>query len=79
MLDARLISIQDGEAVTPSDVGQLKPTRGLYVGAAGDVKVDLASGETVTFTALAAGLVHPISVVRVYATDTTATSILALR
>jgi len=66
-------------AVTPSDSADLaKVSRGLYVGASGDVKVDLASGETVTFVALAAGIVHPLQVRRVYSTDTTATDIVAV-
>jgi len=67
-------------AVTPSDVADLAtvPTKGLYLGGAGNVKVDMADGTTVTFTALSSGMIHPISCKRVYATGTTATSILAV-
>ena len=67
------------EAVTPNDSTDITETRGLYVGVQGDVKVDMASGATaVTFTNLAAGIIHPLRVTRVYSTDTTATNITAL-
>lgn len=67
-------------AVTPDDNADLVggATKGLYLGAAGNVKVDMADGTTVAFIALANGMVHPISVKRVYDTDTTATAILAV-
>jgi hypothetical protein len=67
-------------AVTPSDTTDLTtaPTKGLYIGGSGNVKVDMSDGTTVTFTDLAAGVIHPISCKRVYATDTTATLILAV-
>lgn len=66
-------------AVTPSDSADLtEVTRGLYVGASGDVKVDMANGDTVTFVAMAAGVVHPLRVRRVYSTGTDATDIVAV-
>ena len=65
-------------AVTPSDTADLTNSGFLYVGASGNVKVDTSDGDTVTFTDLAAGIVHPIRVKRVYSTGTTATSILAV-
>jgi hypothetical protein len=65
-------------AVTPSDSAQIAPTRGVFVGGAGDLRVDMANGDTVTFAGLAAGSVVPIQVTKVYSTSTTATSILAL-
>lgn len=64
--------------ITPSDTTIIRPTLGIYVGVAGDVKVDMQDGSTVTFTGLAAGMFHGISVKRVYATGTTATGILAV-
>jgi hypothetical protein len=39
----------------------------------------MLDGTTVTFTALTAGIIHPICCVLVYATDTTASNIVALR
>ena len=73
------VSAHGAAAVTPSDSTALRPTRGLYVGGAGDVKVDMSmDGTAVTFSGILAGTILPIQVVKVYATDTTATSIVAL-
>lgn len=57
--------------------------RGVYVGGAGDVKVDLYgdgnnAGGTVTFVGVQAGSVLPIVVSRVYATGSSATSMIGL-
>jgi hypothetical protein len=67
-------------AITPNNGADLAAnTRGLYVGVSGDVKVDMVTGGTgITFVSLAAGIVHPLQVKRVYATGTTATSIVAV-
>lgn len=55
----------------------VSPTRGIYVGGTGNVSVVMTSGRTVTLTALAAGMVHPISVTKVNSGGlTTATNIL---
>jgi hypothetical protein len=72
------VSAYDASAVTPSDSTDLLPTRGLYIGGAGNIKVDMALGNTVTFNGLLAGTVLPVQVVKVYSTDTTATDIVAL-
>jgi hypothetical protein len=65
-------------AVTPSDGTDLTNTASaLYVGTAGALKVDTAKGETVTFGAVAAGLL-PLRVKRVYSTGTVASNIVAL-
>ena len=50
----------------------------LYVGGAGNVRVKMAGGNDVTFTAVAAGSFLPINVIQVFATKTTATDIVAL-
>lgn len=67
-------------AITPSDATDLtNGTRGLYVGVTGNVKVDMLGGDTaITFVGLAAGVVHPLRVSRVYSTGTTATSIVGV-
>lgn len=66
-------------AVTPSDDTDLaEDTRGLYVGVSGDVKVDLVGGTTVTFVGLAAGVLHPLRVKRVYETGTDAEDIVGV-
>ena len=75
----------NGEAVAPDDANDLTlVTRAIYVGGAGDVKVDLPGrqGEpatTVTFKAVPVGTLLPIAASRVYATGTTATNLVALR
>ena len=67
------------ESVTPSDSVNIDPTRGVYVGTAGDLRVMMLNGDIVTLSSLAAGIVHPLQVVRVYSTSTTASDIVALR
>lgn len=67
-----------GVAVTPSDATVLAPTRGIYVGVAGNVAVKLLNGTTVTFTAMASGIIHPIRATQVLSTGTTATNIVAV-
>lgn len=71
---------ENAAAVTPNDSTDLTTaTRGLYIGGAGDVVVDMVGGETsVPFTGLIAGNVYPLRVIRVRATGTTATDIVAL-
>ena len=65
-------------AITPHNTNDLAvPTRGIYVGVSGDVKVDIG-GVAITLVGLAAGMIHPLQVTRVYATGTTATSIVGV-
>lgn len=66
-------------AVTPDDHADLPQglTRGLHVGAAGALTVRSVSGDVVVFTS-AAGQYHPLRVIRVHATGTTAGDIVAL-
>jgi hypothetical protein len=66
-------------AVTPNTTTDLprSPARSLYVGGAGNLVVDTAEGQTVTFTGVPAGFILPVSVRRVRATST-ATNIVAL-
>lgn len=49
----------------------------LYVGTSGDLKVKMASGDVVKFISISSGF-QPIQVTQVYATDTTASDIIAL-
>lgn len=66
--------------VTPNDSTDLPDgaTKGIYVGGAGDVKATMADGSVVTFKSLSVGIVHPLSVKRVWSTATTATQIVAV-
>jgi hypothetical protein len=67
-------------AVTPNDGTDLPQpgTRGIWVGGAGTLKVDMLASGTVTLSAVPAGTFLPIRVKRVYATGTSATLIVAL-
>lgn len=66
-------------AVTPNDSTDLATSsRGVYVGGTGTLKVTLVSGDVVTFTGLAAGIIHPIRAKRIWSTGTSATSIIAV-
>jgi len=72
-------SYRGAVAITPSDAANLTdPVSGLYIGTAGALKVDTASGETVTFANVVAGVL-PLAVVKVYATGTAATGIVGLK
>ncbi len=69
-----------GAVVTPNDgVDLARPTRGLWVGGAGNLNRDLVGdGGTVLLSGVPAGTQLPLNVRRVRATSTTATLIVAL-
>jgi hypothetical protein len=64
--------------ISADDDTPTKPSKGLWVGGVGNVKVDLADGSTVTFTAVQAGTLLPVQVTKVYKTGTTATAMVFL-
>lgn len=69
----------NGFSIVPSDAVDLsRTTRGIYVGSSGDLNVTTKGGDTVTLKNLAAGIVHPLRVSRVWATGTTATDIVGV-
>lgn len=73
------VSAHRAAAVTPNDTTVFAgPTRGIYVGGAGNLTVDMADGGSVTFVGVLAGSLLPIQVTKVYASGTSATSIVAL-
>lgn len=67
-------------AITPDDDDELtQPPRALYIGGAGDVAVvAIDDSAPVVFTAVPAGTILPVSVVKVRATGTTASDIVAI-
>lgn len=79
---------QRAAGVTPSDTVDIpniatqdgSGNRGclLYVGTTGDLKVITSGGDTVTFVGIPGGQFLPLSVIRVFSTDTTADNIIAL-
>lgn len=64
-------------SVTPNDSTVLVTTRSLFVGVSGNLAVQMADGETITFTNVPVGI-FPIQVDKVLSTGTTATNIIAL-
>ena len=72
------VSAYDAAAVTLSDSTELAPTRALYIGGAGDLKVTMAYGTEVTFSGLSAGSILPIQVTKCFATGSTASLVIAL-
>lgn len=65
--------------ITPNDSTDLTlVARALYIGGSGDLKINTPNGDTVTFQDIVAGSLLPVRAVRVYATGTTATNIVAL-
>lgn len=65
-------------AVTPSDSANLAYPSVVYVGGTGNVQVTTAQGDVVVFSGVPAGAVIPVQVTRVWATNTTATLMLAI-
>ena len=77
---AKIIPARHAFPVTPDDNADLvRPARGVYVGTYGNLRVRMLSGEDITFPGLAAGVVHPLEVIRVFATGTTADDIRGVR
>lgn len=68
----------DGFPITPSDTNDLRDlTRAIYVGAAGDIRVELAWGGLVTLKSVPAGTILPLRARKVLAA-TTASSLVGL-
>lgn len=65
-------------AVTTSDTAKLTHPSVIYVGMSGNVRVMSVQGDTETFVGMQAGSCVPVQVIQVYATGTTATSLLAI-
>lgn len=53
-------------------------SRGIFVGGAGNLKVDFIDGTTVTLTGLTAGSVYRLCVKKIYQTGSSATNCAAL-
>lgn len=72
------IQAQNASAVSPSDAVDLASIATLYIGGTGNVKLTTKGGHTVTFLNCQKGSTLPVLVSRVWATDTTATDLIAL-
>ncbi len=69
---------QGGKAITTSDTVD-QQGRALWVGGTGNVVMVTVGGDTLTFTAIAANTLIPVSFKRINATNTTATALIALQ
>lgn len=67
----------DAALITTSDTVTFNPSV-LYVGVGGNVRVLTAQGTDIVFSAVPAGFILPVQVIRVYATDTTASSMVRI-
>jgi hypothetical protein len=78
-MDPATYGANGAAVITKSDTANL-PTgaRQIWVGGAGDVKIDTISGDAVTFVAVPAGTLLPVQAKKVYSTGTTATNLVAL-
>ena len=64
--------------ITPSDTVNLTSPAVIYVGGAGNVRVLTAQNNDVIFVGMQPGAVVPVQVLRVFSTNTTATSMLGV-
>lgn len=78
MRKTSVVGMSKAVAVVPSDVDVITATKGLYLGAAGDVVVTMVDGSDITLKGLSAGVIHELNVTAVKATGTLATDIVAL-
>ncbi len=77
--DAISAPAQRAFTITPSDAVDLAAeTRGLWVGASGDLALVLASGDEVIVAGAVGGTLLPLRVRRVKATGTTASQLVGL-
>lgn len=80
------LQVGRASAVTPSNTANIPVITGgtsnngcvLYVGGAGNLRVTTQGGDDVVFSNVAAGSFIPVQVIKVWATNTTATNIVAL-
>lgn len=64
--------------ISPSDTVNMTTPAVVYVGVTGNVRVLTAQGDDVVFVGVAAGATVPVQALRVFSTNTTATSLVAV-
>lgn len=70
----QLNMLTEGEDISygGGDQSLSPPSRAIYIGTTGALKVDLIDGGTVTFANMAAGTVYWVSVTKIYQSGSTA-------
>lgn len=72
-------SARDCIEITPSnDANLAREARAIFIGIGGNLKISTQYGNTVTFMNLVRGQILPVQVVKVWATGTTASNLIAL-
>jgi hypothetical protein len=67
-------------AITPSDTADLaQPSRAIYIGGSGTLRVRMLSGDVVDFSGLLGGAIYPFRVAQIMQSGTSATGLVALR
>lgn len=70
--------VSNAAAITPNDSTDLtQTTRAIYIGGSGNLTVQMAGGQEITFVGLIAGIILPIRVRKVKTSSTT-TNLVAL-
>jgi len=69
---------QSAVAITKADSDLSVPQRSLFVGTGGNVRVTTVNGHDVTFNNVVSGTILPVTVKRVWSTNTTAGDIIGL-
>jgi len=71
------VSAHGAVAITVSDTTLIPTTRAIYVGTSGNIRVQTAEGQDITFSNVPVG-VFPLQVEKVFSTSTTASNLIAL-
>lgn len=70
---------QGSVTVSTSDTAVISPMcKGLYVGVGGNVKIRMPDGSTPTYTGMLVGVLYPFQFDMVFATGTSASSIVGV-
>ena len=69
--DIEVVTPHDTTALRTGDNSYVVPTRAVFIGAAGNLTVITAAGQTVLITAPAVGVWHPLAVTHIKSTGTT--------
>ena len=73
------LTANDFALITPNDGADLAfHTKGIYVGTGGTITVRNRAGNDILFTGIPDGSILPVRTIRVMATGTTATGLVAL-
>lgn len=70
---------RDGATLTPSDSAPIAVmTRAVYVGTGGDLRVEMAGGQELTFANVQGGTFLPLRITRLFQTGTNAGGVVGI-